>query len=107
MCFNADFKALSLACAFSIFTTSKYSHSKYSHSLCIWLDCPVACCMESEDETVFVKRHELLMEMDFRDTLIMQLLALPLHGDLKGTINLALITAASSAILHPLCLMQP
>lgn len=35
---------------------------------CLYLvDCPVACFMESEDEIVFVKRHDLLMKMDFRD----------------------------------------
>lgn len=62
-------KIMDIICAFSIFTTSKYSHSKYSYSLCVWLDCPVACFMESEDEIVFVKRHELLMEMNFRDKL--------------------------------------
>lgn len=62
-------KIMDIIRAFSIFTTSKYSHSKYSYSLCVWLDCPVACFMESEDEIVFVKRHELLMEMNSRDKL--------------------------------------
>lgn len=62
-------KIMDIIRAFSIFTTSKYSHSKYSYCLCVWLDCPVACFMESEDEIVFVKRHELLMKMNFRDKL--------------------------------------
>lgn len=60
---------MDIICAFSIFTTSKYSHSKYSHSVCAWLDCPVACFMESEDEIVFVKRYELLMKMNLGDKL--------------------------------------